>query len=140
MTKNTFDAFDPGAGYCARARFIDGVLVDCRLITGLHGVRDVPAINLAVIEKVVTRGADEFMKSGKRPQDILDVAFGSGVIAGQYENAVMQRPHQVPKDIWQSRIIATLNGNEVVLLPRLKQERLHVIDAVGVGLKYLGRI
>jgi hypothetical protein len=138
LIKNTFDAYDPGVTYCAQARFVDGALVLCRILPSIDGVRDCGVIDTCVVERVVTRGAHS--NDNIKAQDLLDLAWASGIIAAQYPNRVMQRPPTVPKEIWHARVESYLNGNEIVLLPKLKTHRKHVLCAIGAGMKYLGRM
>lgn len=140
----SFDAYDPGKDYVARVRFVLGLIVQADLLTlpnrQLALIDRWRSMDACVIEQVVTRGADEFMKSGKRPQDTLDVSRKVGYIESQYERGAMIRPHTVPKKIWQKRVWDAMTPAERAVFPTQKTKLKHLLDAAGVGFKYLGRL
>lgn len=56
-------------------------------------------------------------------------------------NLVPMDPHSVPEKIWHARIKSKLSPAELKIVESLpKTQQKHTIDAVGLGLKFLGRL
>lgn len=138
MTSVNFDSFDPGVKYFAWAHWTQGALTAC----GLY--RDSPyywrpTIGVAVIECPVRK-----FDADTREKDIFDLARAAGEIGSRYRERIYVSPSkwkgQVPKGIHQEHhILPKLTPGEHTLLPKKKTELKHVLDAIGIGLWYLGR-
>jgi len=118
-----------------------------------HAVRDdllkrvyPGVIEVAVIEKPVVRKGH----SSKISNDCVDLAIMGGAFAGvhceQIEKVHFYIPEdwkgQVPKGVMIERIQSRLDEEEFgrVDLPDNKKRQTDVWDAVGIGLKYIGRL
>ncbi len=76
----------------------------------------------------------------KDPNDLIDVTFTAGIIAGHFHQVkqitAQQWKGQVSKSVTQSRVIKILGYDPG--LGMLKKDSNHVYDAIGIGLNYLG--
>lgn len=79
------------------------------------------------------------------PNDLIDLAGVVGAIAGcmadtcsHYEPA--QWKGQVPKTIMAKRILSKLSKAELDNVQHVGYKDHNTIDAIGIGLKYLGRL
>jgi len=79
----------------------------------------------------------------KDPNDLLDVAKTVGLCHVIAREVIEYRPAQwkgqTPKKIHQKRIKSLLSPSELAILGNM-QDQSDVLDAVGIGLKYLGRM
>lgn len=136
---NQFDAVDPGVSYYALARFLDGHL----LVLALNAIEiRVSAVDMVVLEKPVVYGVT---KAKARNKDIVDLAIGAGRISDRYAHTTWYTPAQwkgqVPKPAHQRRILTKMTeGERAALSGFTKQKQGHLIDAIGLGLYYLGRM
>lgn len=134
--KPVFAAIDPGVDYLAWAIFDTGHLTRAELR------RDdlcCAGVSFGVIE-APSRAFDDVRES-----DIFDLAIAAGEIGRGFRHRLYVTPQtwkgQVPKAIHQrAHIWPKLSETERALLPTKKTELKHVLDAVGIGLWYLGRL
>lgn len=119
-----------GSGPLAWARMSRAVVVD----TGLYS----PSCLVLEVPQVYGRGAQK-----GDPNDLIQLAGVLGAICAEYSycDMVSYAPRewkgQVPKPIMQKRIEMKLRPEERRLLDG---QNHNVWDAVGIGLKYLGRL
>lgn len=130
-----FHCWDPGVGYAGFASFSE------RLLAAAH--LDNSAAVCAYGHMVGIVEAPEH--TWKPEKDILRLARAAGEIGGRYSNRLYVTPAEwkgsVPKGIHQKQhILPRLTEAERALLPTKKGDLVHVLDAVGIGLWYLGRL
>lgn len=133
-----FDAIDPGVDYFARATFRGGQL-DAVCIIQCDPFKLIRREGSTV---VIERPLRKF--KGVRESDQFRLACAAGEIAASYEHRVYLAPAewkgQVPKDIHHKHhVLPALEPAELAILPKKKGELKHILDAVGIGLRYLGR-
>lgn len=132
---------DVGVKYHARAWFADGVLSSADL------VKDVDPVLAPVgghewdlvIECATVRQRDGMTK--KREVDALNRAAGR--LGANHPSPIYKLPEEwkgnLPKKVDQQRTLAALIPEELACLPTSKAELHHILDAIGLGLKTMGR-
>lgn len=153
---------DPGLRHCGVALWRGHDLVVAQLVTGEKdtGVRDSEAW-WTMVDNVVTWAkaygpldviVSEFPKvysvgkSKGDPEDLLQLAaIVGGIVCRERAVSKIVRPYewkgQVPKDIMTGRILSKLSPLEQRIIPKLAASKLHnVIDAIGIGLRHVGRL
>lgn len=128
---------DPGKLYFGWARWKQGKLVECGLSKDSRFLRNCfPAVDVCVTEKPrIHRGKEKFK------EDVVDLAIAAGEVTGQFPERVYTRLQGLPKAIFQQRAQGALTAEEAALTRTHKKADLyHIWDAIGYGLKYLGRI
>lgn len=137
-------AIDPGKRYLGAAATLDGVIRWCGYVSPIETIRTVAEAlrpSVLVIEK-----PQQYYNSKAARRDITDLTLATGEIKAYVSapKVVAWEPRewkgQVPKDIHQARIFALMTESERALLPRLKGQRGHVLDACGLALRYAGRL
>jgi hypothetical protein len=133
----TFLSVDPGKRYFAWAQWRDGELVDCGLWDGNRYLQNsFPGIDTCCVEKPRVH-----TQNLKCKDDVVDIAIAAGEIAGQFRNRVYMPLQTLPKAIFQARTREHLSPEELsVANTHKKKDLYHIWDAIGYGLKYLGRI
>ena len=143
MTDHLY-SFDPGAKYFAYAYWDQARLsrcdrIDARPRTWL-GVQ--PAGSNTAIAVIEVPHRAHSVRT--RQKDLFETAIMGGEIGGQFIDPIyctyQNWARGAPAHIIQLRTEKALTEDEIQLLPRLKKDRDHVIDAIGVGLWYLGRL
>jgi len=153
---------DPGKELSAVAYWLRGQLVHVGFTKGFV----FPGPELAIeVPQIYPKGVGETKADRIDPNDLIDVAYSAGVIAGMRQasrgktyGTKIYRPRewkkQVPKHINHHRIMQRLTLEEIACLPPETVERIAVainggpyswqghnlLDAVGIGLVYLKRI
>ena len=163
-----FVAIDPGLRHCGMAQYMDGRLVRAALVrTADRGARDAAAWRaMASVFASVAQGRAlviERMQADQRTRraqvaSLLDVAAVSGAIVavGGWSHVVTIEPREwsrgLPKTARGVRVMSRLSDPELVALDasecQIKEVRAgkvtgatdHILDAVGIGLHYLGRL
>lgn len=133
----TLCAVDVGVKYHAEAWFSStGVLCNARLV---KNVEPIACGGRLVIECATVRAQDGAVK--KREVDALNRAAGR--LGALHPAPEYQLPEawkgQTSKAIDQARALKRLTEVERALLPLKKGELLHVLDAVSMGLRAVGR-
>lgn len=76
-----------------------------------------------------------------KASSVEGVLIGYGRLCERYPNHVDFAPHTVPEKIWHARILKLLSPAEKdIVFKQSASVRKHTIDAVGIGLQYLGRL
>lgn len=127
-------SIDPGVEYYAWADWVDGVLDYTgiwRFDYGLQYDRG---------ETVIER--PRIMPGRRvRSRDVEGVLIAYGRLLERYAHVIPMDPHAVPEKIWQTRVLDALSPAErTIALARPAKVRKHTLDAIGVGLKHLGRL
>jgi hypothetical protein len=130
---------DVGIAYYAVASIRDGVLWRAELVHSTEPLRLGDASARLVIECATVRKEDGHTK--KREVDALNRAAGRlGALHPAPEYVLPEKwKAQVSKTLDQKRTLALLSPAEIAILPRLKKELVHVLDAVGIALWACGR-
>lgn len=130
-------AVDVGIAYHAEAWFDSGGILCCaRLVNDCEPIKSGGRL---VIECATVRARDGATK--KREVDELNRAAGRlGALHPAPEFFLPEAwKNQLSKKISHARTLKRLFEPEHVKLPMKRSELLHVLDAVGLGLKVLGR-
>lgn len=135
----TFISCDPGVHECFYAGWSDAKLDFVHSLRPQY-VHFPAAFSDLVIEiPQVYRGR---LQKGD-PNDLVDLAFSAGQFAKGFEHVKKIRPRewkkQVPKKIMMKRILDKLTIRELEVLAD-KATNHNFVDAVGIGLWYLGRL
>ncbi len=140
-----FESVDPGVEYYAAACWDNGVLVAVEL----RPIAAAPASGyrlLAVIEVPQIYDARAGGTGARaRKSDVADTLFAAGRIRDRYVNAHLVTPAQwkgqltKEQDHERTRKALTPAENAIIDAVRTARERGHILDAVGIGLKYLWR-
>lgn len=130
-------SIDPGEKYYAWAFWEDGLILDS---TGLFQFSELDRFAfppcLAVIERPRI-----MLKRRIKASSIEGVLIGYGRLLERYPNHIDMAPHTVPEKIWHARILDLLSPAELtIVMQQPAKVRKHTIDAVGLGLKHLGRM
>jgi hypothetical protein len=136
---------DPGVEYYALARFELGKLRSVCLPD--IATRTNPEQNVTLVIEVPQIYDARAGGTGARARkkDVADTLFAAGRIADRYANVVKVTPSQwksqltKTQDHERTRAALTADENAVIDAVKLKSERGHILDAVGIGLKYLWR-
>lgn len=135
-SRTDFLAVDPGSKYFAWAEFRNAKLQgvgrdwDFRYLQARW-----PTITTAVVEKPRVLRGKENLK-----QTVVDVAWAAGGVALQFPCPVAYPHITTPGKIWRARAFTHLTPLERQILdPFSKADLEHILDAVGIGLKYSGR-
>ncbi len=136
-----FVSIDPGVDYFAWACFRGGALESCALEAD-RGPRAWAMSQtwpeLGVIEMPARRYRESI-----RERDVFELARAAGELGGLFPYRVYVTPAdwkgQLSKKIDQDRTLKALTPAELALLPKQKSALKHVLDAIGIGLKRLGR-
>ncbi len=76
-----------------------------------------------------------------RSKDVEGVLISFGRLQERYPRMVELGPHSVPEKIWHSRIKNLLTPQELAIVEKQpKSVQKHTVDAVGLGLRYQGRL
>lgn len=128
--------YDPGADYCAQAVF------DVRSATLLRA-------RLTTIEDLTDTECPAVIecpeKNWRVEKGTLACARGAGEIGGQHSGRLYVSPAEwkgsIPKKTHHAHhILPRLTASEFALLPRKQSDLVHVLDAVGIGLWFFGRL
>lgn len=150
---------DPGAKNCALAYWRHGGLVHVGFSQTVGGFI-FPGPELAIEVPFIYPKGPQGQKEGADPNDLIQVAYAAGVIAGLRQAIKIETylprkwKGQVPKPIHHGRVWDTLNTYEHRRLPLETYDRIqtginggpyswaghNLLDAVGIGLYYLGRL
>jgi len=133
-------AVDPGVHACGVAYFMPtGRLVHCDYTS--------EPLEPACSSRVVCEIPQVYSGDGvKKAKALIDLAVAAGRMTGQLETEYVRPANwkgQVPKDIHHARVRACLTEEERRTLSECDCPRgkLHnVLDAIGLGLKTLGRM
>jgi hypothetical protein len=135
-SRSNFLAVDPGVHYFGWAEFAGARLVAVGLDYDDHFLANKwPHISTTVVE-----GQQIYAGAEKKKADIVALARAAGRIEGQFQHRVLRMPSSLPKSVFQARARARLEPDELRLLEtHSKKDLYHILDAVGIGLKYSGR-
>lgn len=133
---------DPGVKYYALAEW--DRLGACLIGVAVFDLT--PAVHVGDAHLVIERAV--VYKTGTvraRTSDIEDLLIATGRIIERYGSHTLVRPAewkgQVPKKIHHARILEKLTLAEKELLKSLTKGALkHIMDAIGIGLRFLGRM
>lgn len=142
-------AVDPGVDYYALARFVNGNLISVHTLS-MEGFHYPGAPELLVIEKAqIIERAGGTEQGAARKKDVANLLVSTGRVIEKYASrgvrvetrAPAQWKGQLPKKIDHERTMEALTPDErrVIEAVRTKEERGHLLDAVGIGLVYLWR-
>lgn len=145
VTHNKLVSVDPGKRMSWGAVFLDGVFAACCSIK-----TDVPFHLTTCNTLVVERPQIYPGRRREDPNDLIDLAISLGSIITQIHHQKLIQYHprewkgQVPKEITQSRVRGALQDYEISSLDFCLDQvseglRHNMYDAVGIGLKHLGR-
>lgn len=141
-------AIDPGAN-TGIAIFKFGILVHADLIN-LDSVKDQSKINELILLRsnpkvrtvveipIVYLGS----KSKVNPNDLIRLTYRAGALGGFGAETItpVSWKGNVPDDILYKRILSKLTDTEKQAIPNRGKSVLHnTLDAIGIGLKKLGR-
>lgn len=128
-------SIDPGVEYYAWADWVEGCLDWTGLWRFSEGWQFQHAPT-AVIER------PRIMPGRRvRARDVEGVLIAYGRLLERYQTVIPMDPHTVPEKIWQARVLAALSPAErTIALAQPAKVRKHTVDAIGVGLKHLGRL
>lgn len=136
-------AVDPGVKYLAWAAGKDRLLVSCGMYTGhffnWYASAEVPGFP----ELLLVECPDRVFRGD--PRDVFATARAAGEIGIQCTNTRYVTPSQwkgsMPKAAHhKNRVLPALLPEELALLPALKKDRVHVLDAVGILMWHFGRM
>lgn len=129
-------SIDPGVAYYAWAQWLGRDLRYTGIFDIQESVEDTTGDLPAVIER------PRIMPGRKvRSKDVEGVLISYGRLLEKYSPVAEMAPHNVPEKIWHARILALLSPVErAIVMQQPAKVRKHTIDAVGLGLKYLGRM
>lgn len=145
-----FVSIDPGKHWCGVAGWYGGSLVFAGLVKNFQEVRE--TVKLFFPDGVATCFVElpqVYPQSPVDPNDLIAVAFAAGqasAIPGvRLVHTILPREWkgQVKKEVMTARIKSRLYPDESdrVFLPRAEKTLAHnVYDAIGIGLKVLGRL
>lgn len=124
---------DPGVKYYGLALFEGQTLIAARKEHAdcIHSVR----ANLCVVERPRKANDDRSTRG-----DIQDLEYAAGGYAAHFSSSKAVQASNVPKDIRHARALAALLPGELAVLPKQKTHLKHVLCAVYIGLKELGRL
>lgn len=143
-----FHAVDPGVLYYARATFTGGALVAVSLLDTEHRAAAFtiePVTTLVLEMPQIIERAGGTRQGAARKKDVAELIFSAGRIADRYDNVVRYTPSQwkgqLGKTECHARTWAALTTEEqsIINAIKTKEERGHIMDAVGLGLVYLWR-
>ncbi len=133
--KSSVVALDPGVQYYGAALFTAGQLV----YAGKEDRAEIGELSkeaeLCVVERPRKANDDRATRG-----DIQDLEFAAGWYAGHFAQSKMVLASNVPKAIRHQRALAALTPGERGMLPKQKTHLKHVLCAVYIGLKELGRL
>lgn len=150
-----FCSVDPGKHFHGCALFEDGELVEAFYVPADGAWRRVlcvcPAecIELLLIEVPRIYSLSKSKGGLKGQNDLIDLAFSAGQLAGRFEEAGIEvckiAPSdwkgQTPKDVVERRVDRALSAEEKARIESTSRSRMHnVIDGIGIGLDRLGRL
>lgn len=141
-------AIDPGR--------VTGIAVFCGRLRSVSLARGKPPLlPMHLIDDigdpcVVCEVPQQYTGSRVSAQSLLTLAFDAGYVVGQLRPSkiVLVQPRewkgQQPKDVCHSRLLGILRPEEIQILNNgiqyyRKSEQHNILDAVGLGLWYLGR-
>lgn len=133
-------AIDPGVRYFAAACLEQGTLKGCFMGKPWGANPLLVQASELVIEK-----PQVYAHARARNSDLVDLAIAAGQIARDHPRVNWYLPRewkgQTPKAVHRERIRACLSQDELRLMACWsKGKLLHLWDAVGLGLKYVGRL
>jgi hypothetical protein len=145
-------AVDPGVDYYAVASFLDGLLiaVNTRQVAEEWSAYYLPSQSLLVIEEPqIIERAKGTRQGAARKRDVANLLISTGRVIEKYASRGVrvetrtpaQWKGQLPKKIDHERTREALTPDELRIIDsvRTKEERGHLLDAVGIGLVYLWR-
>lgn len=148
-------AVDPGVHQCGCAHFLDGRLVDAALVVrDRNHWGDGPAGTVESVGIWFGLRPDQFAverqrvypgRQGRRtdPNDLLDLSLVTGGLIYAFRQAKTKVIYpadwkgQTPKKVMNHRVFSRLTVEEQLALGTKNH---NVLDAVGIGLYYLGRL
>lgn len=150
-------SIDPAKRAIYWAAFEGAVLVQCNAIKWAdsdfeQGIpRALCALRDIMPAKVVVELPRVYPRDRKRPNDLIDLAAVAGAcLALGAEGSHFVHPHQwkgqVPKEVMGKRVLAQLTDVELLIhgmyesRRRTKKPDHNILDAIGVGIKELGRL
>lgn len=130
-------SIDPGVTYLAVASWDDTVLSTTKIIP-LYGTDSYYRSDwLTVVET-----PHIYVKRKARAKDIEGVLRAYGRLEERLGGSLVPMdPHMVPEKIWHARILSKLSPAELAIAQaQPKKVQKHTLDAIGLGLKHLGRL
>ena len=134
MPELAWHSIDPGVAYYAVAVWRHSEVVGTSIVSFTEPAASRPS--LAVVER------PRIMPGRKvRSKDVEGVLIAFGRLQERYPRMVELGPHAVPEKIWHARIKSKLSQKELAIVEQQpKSVQKHTVDAVGLGLQYLGRL
>ena len=133
-------AVDPGKNTIAWAAFTNQSLIAAGIKT--DGLVSWVAERAGIFSRVIIERPQIYPQSKGDPNDLIDVAITVGLCLTLSQFSTIYRPRewkgQVPKKIHNARALDKLRPGERHILGELVKNH-NVIDAIGIGLYYLGR-
>jgi hypothetical protein len=130
-------AIDPGRNIGYALMDLGGTIVDCGTVQDRLAL---PMANLCVIEMPRVYPIPGKWKGD--PQQIVQLAFGAGMVAAQYPRCWLVEPKQwkgsLKKDVMWRRVLKSLQSTEAWLQSIRTSE--HARDAVGIAVWARGQI
>ncbi len=145
MAKSSLATIDPGQD-AGLAWFQDGQLIGCSLnVAPWFGWR----FDRLVVE--IPNANEKRKGKNTNPQSLISLAITAGRWIERVQHATLHTQFAaewkagVPKEQHNGRVLAALNVHELQVLARGCScvpvgKRHNIVDAIGIGLEYLGRI
>lgn len=126
---------DPGKRYLAYAQFERDSLLAAKMIDRLE-FKQLDRHQHVVVEE--PWGVDK--EKGVREADIRALVLAAGLYAGHFDTHRFVLASSCPKPARHAQALKRLSPAELAVLPKQKTHLKHVLCAVWIGLKELGRL
>lgn len=135
LSRISFAAIDVGVQYYGGALFEFG-----QLIWADKESRDEISSLALEADYVIVERPRKANDDKSRRAVIQDVEFAAGFYLGKFKDGKGVLASSIPKKIRHARAAAALSSMEFSFLPKQKGRLQHVLCAVYIGLKELGRV
>ncbi len=141
-------AVDPGVAYYALALFANAELRSVQLLPIANSYSTgLPAEHVQLVLEMpqIIERAGGTRQGAARKKDVAELIFSAGRIADRYENVIRYTPSQWKGQLGKTECHARTWGclttaeRSIINAIKTKEERGHIMDAVGLGLVYLWR-